>query len=129
MFVLKNENIALLFVLLYTIFVVFYSILVITRKNLIILNLEKIKTFEEIYIFSRSFVKYLINYFLSKKFISLSELIEFEKNFLIEKNKKDKDILERLNENKLPKYISYIPYLNIISLIDINSKNRFHVIN
>jgi len=129
MFVLKNENIALLFVLLYTIFVVFYSILVIRRKNLIVLNLEKIKTFEEIYIFSRSLVKYLINYFLSKKFISLSELIEFEKNFLIEKNKKDKDNLEKLNENKLPKYISYIPYLNIISLIDINSKNRFHVIN
>lgn len=129
MFVFENKNIALLFILAYTIFIVFYSVLVITRQNLIIINLEKIKTIQEIYIFSRSLIKYLKNYFSSKQFLSLNELIESEKKFLAEIDKNDKDVLTKLNENKLPKYIAYIPYLNLISLIDINSKNRFHIIN
>lgn len=130
MFVFLKKDLALLFILIYTIFIVFYSILLITKQQLIILDLKKIKTIYEIYIFIRSLIKYLRNYFSSKKqFQSLIELIKFEENILIEIDKNDKEILEKLNEAKLQKYIAYIPYLNIISLIDINSKNRFHIIN
>lgn len=128
-FVFSKENLWLLLILIYTIFIVFYSILIINRQNLITLNLDKIKTIEEIYIYIKSILKYLSNYFSSKKFASINEIIENEKTILLEIDKTDKEKLIQLKDNKLPKYLAYIPYLNIICLTQINSKNKFHIIN
>lgn len=128
-FIFQNNNLWWLFILLYTIFIVFYSILIITKKNIITLKWEKIKTIEEIYLSTKSIVKYLHNYLTWKKFTGLSEIIDHENHLFIEKNKTNKEYLLSLKENKLPQYIAYIPYLNIISLIDIHSKNKFHIIN
>lgn len=128
-FIAWNGNLWLLLILLYTIFTVFYSILVITKQSLITLKLEKIKTMEEIYIYIRSLFKYLTNYFKWKSFSGIQEWIETEKNIITEENKTDKEYLLTLKDNRLPKYIAYIPYLNIIWFIDINTKNKFHIIN
>lgn len=126
-FVFWYENIGLLFMLFYTIFIVFYSILLISKSSLIQLNLEKFPTAEELYINSICFIKYLGWYFFGKWFIPLQTIKEKQTNIFLDLDKANKDFLETLSEPKISKYIAYIPYINIVSIIDFNSKNKFHV--
>lgn len=129
LFAIWDENLGLLFWLFYLIFIWFYSILIISRQNIISLNLNKVPTFEEIYLYFLSICKYLKNYFLNKKFISINELIKNKKLEIEEEKKQEKEVLKTLKDEKLNSISAYIPYLNIIKLIDINSKNKNHIIN
>lgn len=123
------ENLGLLFWLFYLIFIWFYSILIISKQNIISINLLKFPTFEEIYIYFLSIFEYLKNYFSAKKFVPLNELIKNKKLYIQETEKLEKELLNNLKEEKLPSVLAYIPYLNIIKLIDIKSKNKNHIIN
>ncbi|MDD5769746.1 MAG: hypothetical protein PHE25_02160 [Candidatus Gracilibacteria bacterium] len=129
LFVYLKSNLGLIFVLGYIIFIVYYSILIVIRKSVITFNLNKIKTFEELYILYISLIKYLYNYFSGKTFVNLEDLKNQVKNKIIQKNDIDKQYLSNLKESKLPDFIAYIPIINLISLFDINSKNRFHIVN
>lgn len=129
LFVYLKSNLWLIFVLWYIIFIVYYSILIVIRKSVITFNLNKIKTFEELYILYISLIKYLYNYFSWKTFVNLEDLKNQVKNKIIQKNDIDKQYLSNLKESKLPDFIAYIPIINLISLFDINSKNRFHIVN
>lgn len=128
-FAFWDESLWLLFWLFYLIFIWFYSILLITKQKIISINLEKIPTLQEIYIFVLSFFEYLKNYFSWKKFISLKELNNLKKEELAKKANEEKKALESLEKPIITNALAYIPYINLISLIDINSKNRFHIIN
>ena len=128
-FVYQNDGLWWLLILAYIIFVVFYSVLLITRQNLITIKLDRIKTFEDIYIYTRAMIQYFKNYFWWKKFLLLWDVLQQENTLFIEKNKSDNEFLMTLRDNKLPKYIAYIPVINIITLFDIRSKNQFHIIN
>lgn len=129
LYIIWDYNIVLLLILWYSIFVWFYSILLIAKQNVINIKLDKIPTFEDFYIQILSFIKYLLNYISSKEFVSIKIIIENTKKSLDEKNKNDENILNNFNTNKIANFIAYIPFLNIVSLIDFNSKNRFHIIN
>lgn len=129
LFAIWDENLGLFFWLFYLIFIWFYSILIISRQNIISLNLNKIPTFWEIYLYFLSIYEYLKNYFTNKKFISLNELIKNKKLEIETKEEQEKEVLNNLKEEKLNSFLAYIPYLNIIKLIDIKSKNKNHIIN
>lgn len=123
------ENLWLLFWLFYLIFIWFFAILLITKQNIISINLDKILTFEEIYIYTLSFFDYLKNYFTNKKFVSIKEIILTKKTEILAKSKENKVYLDTLKNPKIKNILAYIPFLNIFSLIDINSKNKNHIIN
>lgn len=123
------ENIGFLLLLWYLIFIWFYSILLIWKQNIISFDVSKIPTLEEIYFYVLAFIKYLKNYFWNKSFTGLQELIKKEKENYNAILQQDKTILEALPDEKLNKIIAYIPYLNVLSLIDMYSKNRNHIIN
>ncbi|MGE4444449.1 MAG: hypothetical protein AB7E37_05670 [Candidatus Altimarinota bacterium] len=123
------ENIGFLLLLGYLIFIGFYSILLIGKQNIISFDVSKIPTLEEIYFYVLAFIKYLKNYFGNKSFTGLQELIKKEKENYNAILQQDKTILEALPDEKLNKIIAYIPYLNVLSLIDMYSKNRNHIIN
>jgi len=129
LFVFWYENVWLLFWLFYLIFIWFYSILLITKQSLISINLDKIPTFNEIYIYFLTIISYLKNYFFSKKFLWFKEVLENTKNFIKQKNEEQKNYLLSLKDSKFNINISYIPYLNLICLFWLNSKNKFHIIN
>ncbi len=128
-FLLWFKNLWILFLLWLIIFLVFYSILLIINKNIISINLDKIPTFEEFIVKSISFFKYLKSYFTNKNFTPIAT---FEKEIIQKntelKNKKTYEVLT-LNEPKLKPYMYYIPYLNLISVIDYNSKYKYHIKN
>lgn len=122
-------NLANLFVLFYAIFTIFLSVLVVINENIFSINLTKIPTFTESKIYLISTFKYLKNYFLWKKFVWFNQIfIECENNILAE-NKEEREYLSTLKEMKLPKYLIYIPYLNLITLLEIKSKYKVHIIN
>lgn len=124
-----HENIWFLLLLWYLIFVWFYSILLIWKQNIISFDASKIPTFEEIYLYSLAFITYLKNYFWNKNFTGLQELIEKERQNYHMILEQDKVFLETLPNEKLNKILAYVPYLNVLTLIDMYSKNRNHIIN
>lgn len=123
------ENLWLLFWLFYLIFIWFYSILLITKQSLLSLNLSKIPTFNEIYIYFLSIINYLKNYFSGKKFVWIKEILKIKQNEIEKTFQENKEKLEKLKDSKINIFLSYIPYLNLICLFQINSKNKFHIIN
>lgn len=129
LYIIWDNNILLFFLLIYTIFIWFYSLLIISKQNILTINLNKTPTFENIYFFSVTFFKYILNYFKSKWFVSIKEMYDNEIKIQNEKKLIDKENMSKLKENKLPNFLSYIPFLNIISLVDFNSKNKTHIIN
>ncbi len=128
-FVWWYENIWFLFLLLYLIFIWFYSLLLIGKQNIISFHLTKVPTFEEGSLLIFAFIQYIKNYFWNGVFLSMKDIIQNKKNNQNTINEQDKTFLESLKDEKINKAIAYIPYVNILSLIDINSKNRNHIIN
>jgi hypothetical protein len=105
------------------------SILIISNENLLNFNLSKILTFEELRIYLISSFIYLKKYFSGDKFKNLNEIIN---EVYEEKKKKDleeKEILKEKKDIKLPRYLIYIPYINLITLFEIKSKYKNHIIN
>lgn len=123
------ENLWLLFWLFYLIFIWFYSILLIKKQSLLSLNLSKIPTFNEIYIYFLSIINYLKNYFSAKKFVWIKEILKIKQDEIEKTFQENKEKLEKLKDSKINIFLSYIPYLNLICLFQINSKNKFHIIN
>ncbi len=127
-FLFSFENIWFLFWLIYLIFVWFYSIMIITKKEVINFKLEKIKTFEELYILFLATIKYIKNYF-TNNFKNFSIVLDEVLNKFNENKLKDKEMLSSLENWKIKKFLYFIPIINLISFIDINSKNKFWVEN
>lgn len=127
-FVYSYENLGLIFILIYTIFVVFYSVLLVSKNNLISLNLEKVPTVEDLYTNTIAMCRYLKNYFSGKEFQSLTTLISEQKSNFIQTENENKILLETYTHGKLPKYLYYIPFVNILGLVDIRSHYQFHVV-
>ncbi|MBW7954939.1 hypothetical protein H3C61_03945 [Candidatus Gracilibacteria bacterium] len=127
-FLFSFENIGFLFLLIYFIFIGFYSVMIITKKEVINFKLEKIKTFKELYILFLTTIKYIKNYF-TNNFKIFQIILDETLNKFNENKLKDKEMLSSLEDGKIKKIFYYIPIINLISFIDINSKNKFHVEN
>ncbi len=130
LYIFWNPNLANLLLLFYIIFIVFISINLFIKNEVINISANKIPNVYEILIYVKTFKVYIWNYFSSKKdFLEFEELlkqIQAKENKAQElENKK----LDKLKQFKLPKYIIYTPILNLICLFDINSKQKFHIIN
>lgn len=123
------ENIWFLFLLMYLIFIGFYALLLIGKQNIISFDFGKIPTIEECAFSLIAFIKYIKNYFWNNPFVAIKDIIKNEKIIQNTIFEKDKELLASLKEEKFNKIMAYIPYLNILTLIDIHTKNRNHIIN
>lgn len=128
-FIFWYENIWFLLWLIYLIFLWFYAILIIVKSSVISFKLEKILTFREMYIYTLSFISYVKNYFKANSFIEFKIILQEKINMLDQLDKQNKIYLSSLKDPKIKNTISYIPVLNLISIYDLNSKNKNHIKN
>jgi len=122
-------NLATLFILIYIISITFIWINLFSRNELISIKVPTILSPNNIYLSFKILIKYLINYFSNKDFKSYQSIkvdymkdINDEKQNDIEKLKLKKDI-------KIPKFLIYIPFINLIFLFIKDTKYSFHIIN
>lgn len=121
------DNVLLLVLLAYIIFVAFYAILLISG-TVINLKLDFFPTVGELYYKINGFFIYLKNNIQKKDFLSLNETsIKFYQD---RKNYFEKIDNKLWNyKNKLNPIFYYIPFLNIIWIIDLKTKYKNHIIN
>ncbi len=130
LYIFGNPNLTNLLLLIYIIFIVFSWVNLFTQDKVINLNLEKLPTPTEKLNYLKAFTTYLWNYFKSsnkfENFDTIHKKIKSKnnKNYL----KIEKELQEKSNF-KLTNYLIYIPVLNLISLFDINTKQKKHIIN
>jgi len=130
LYVSGNENMANLLFLVYIIFVVFYLIYIFIQDEIIHINLDFIPDFDKIPVLLSSFKIYLKNYFKnSKEFMNFSKILAFE----LQKQKQEEISLQKelsqKQDFKLNKYLAYIPVINLITLFNLNTKQKTHIIN
>jgi|GEM_PF-1215617 len=126
---ISHPNLAQIFLLVYFIFIAFFGLLMIMSKQILDFSLKKIPTVQDMYVYIRTTLIYISNYFGKKDFISFSEVLENTKQTIVTESLGRKNIVSSLREPSLPVQIAYIPYINLIGMIDRNSQNRFHIIN
>ncbi len=130
LYVFWNNNLANFLLLIYIIFMVYSSINIFVRNEVINIKLDKFPFPREILNYLKVSFVYLYNYINSKK-----EFRDFEslfKNFSDAENKRSQvelKFLKSLENFKLNKYLVYIPLINFISLFNLNSKQKNHIIN
>jgi len=126
---MTHPNLAQLILLAYFIFIAFFGLLMIVQKQILDFSLAKIPTMQTIYIYFLAVLSYVGNYFTKKDFIPYTQVIENTKHTFVTKQTQRKSFVVSLRDPSLPVQISYIPYINLVGLIDYNSQNRFHIIN
>jgi len=128
-YIFGYSNVSLLLSLFYIIFAVFSSINIIANETLIWINLSFIPNPEQKITLIKSYFKYLVNYFWKKEFLWINAI----KDTQFEKRKQEEifnaKILEEKKDVKFPKFLIYIPIINLFTLKFLNSKQRFHIIN
>lgn len=129
LWVYGHNNLANLIALLYTIWAVFVGINMFAANKLSIINLEKIPTMKELSYMVKSLYRYIKNYFWEEEFTSLKNIVEEKiKNDII-KEQKEIEILEKKKGIKIPTFLMYIPYINLIFLFIKDTKYVYHIRN
>ena len=129
LFVFSSYNLGLLFSLAYIVFVVFSCTVLISKDELIKINIDKIPTPEDKIVIQQSLLSYLWKYFWKKDFIELKKIIETKKQERILAEKKDTEIFWKLTDVSLPKKLIYIPFLVLIYIPQLKSKQNLHIKN
>ena len=125
-----KAGLATLLFLLYIIYVVYTAMTLYAKWEIKIPKLEKLWSFEELYIRAKAFCQYIYNYTSRDK-----RFREYELYYKIEKAaqaKQAKLILKDLLPRKslpFPKAILYIPFINIVWVFFLDTRYRTHIIN
>lgn len=130
LYIYWNQNLATLFVLFYIIFFVFTNISLYIKDEIININLDKIPNFEQILKYLKASKIYLWNYVKSNKdFPNMSQIISnLDKKNKLENEKIEKE-LKTKNNFRLSENIIYLPIINYITLFNLNTKQKKHIIN
>jgi len=126
---ITHPNLAQIFLLAYFIFIAFFGLLMVTQKQILDFSLKKIPTMQDIYVFIRGTLIYIGNYFRKKAFLPFSQVLTETTQAIVTESAERKNITSALRDPSLPIQIAYIPYINLAGVFDMNSQNRFHVIN
>lgn len=127
--VLWYGNLVSFLFLWYIIGAVFLSLYLFTQEKIFIINTSKIPTVSELYLHLKAIFKYLYTYFSKSHFVPYGEIFISEKE--IEKNTKTllKEELKDKKSGKIPFFLYYIPFVNLVWLVDLWSKYKYHVQN
>jgi hypothetical protein len=100
-----------------------------SRNEIISFNLSKIPTFKELSYIVKSLGGYISNYFWDKEFISLNKIIKKKIDTDLQIEKKELLDLKEKKECRIPSFLIYIPYINLIFLFIKNTRYSFHIRN
>lgn len=128
-FMTGYEDIGYLLLLGYFIFIWFYALLIIIKENILTFWVQKVPSFEMIYLYTKTFFQYIKRYFSERKFVWFQTLFEEQKHIFLDKQAQRMLLSQEQRDSKLPFFLIYIPYINLISIYDIKSKYKFHIIN
>lgn len=129
LYIFWDINLSNLLMLVYTIYVVFIWINIFIKDEIININFSKIPSFNELPIFIKWLKIYLFNYFKDKDFDNFNKITDnLKQEYIIEEQEELKK-LETLKETKIPKFLIYVPILNLIFLFIRNTKYKYHIIN
>jgi hypothetical protein len=129
LYIYSHYNLGNLLALFYTIFIVFAWVSMFAKNQIIHINLQNVPTIKELSYIVRSLWKYISNYFWNKKFVSLNEIVKKKIADDIQLEKKELQELEKKKESRIPSFLIYIPYINLIFLFIRNTKYQFHIRN
>lgn len=127
--ILWYGNLVSFLFLWYLIGAVFLSLYLFTQEKIFIIHTSKIPSIWEIYVHMKAVLKYFHTYFSKTNFIPYKDLFETQKE--IEKSTKIhlEESIKDKKTGKIPFFLYYIPFINLIWLIDISSKYKYHVQN
>ena len=124
-----NPNLANLFLLVYIIFVVFIWINLFAREQLIQIKLPEVFSPKNIYIYIRTIFVYMKNYFSEKNFLAYAKTLEWQKQHIMEISQTDAKNLSEKKEMRFPKFLVYVPIINLVFLFIRNTKYTQHITN
>ncbi len=129
-FIFGNNSLATIILLLYLIFIAFSAITLFINNETINIYINKNLSFKNLWIFIKTLKEYLKNYFSKakefKNFSIIFKEIEIQTN---KTEQQEEKILQNKSNFKLPNKIIYIPILNFISIFNLDSKEKYHIIN
>lgn len=115
--------------LFYTIYSVFSSTRLIWSGEISTPNLDMIPWAEEKYILQKSIFTYIKQSLKKSEFKSFSEIKELHTLARYEQEKANLEMLTKLPISKIPSYIFYIPFLNLIGIFLLSTREKFHIKN
>lgn len=125
-----RNNIATLLFLAYIIYVTFTAVKLFVDDHIKIVNLEKFWSFEESYVRVKAFVLYIYNY--SSRDHRFREYALYLKIERARVTKQAKLMLKTLLPRKslpFPKWILYIPFINMVGVFFLDTRYKTHIIN
>ena len=125
-----REDAAWILLLIYIIYVVFTAFKLYMQDEILVLNLEKVWSFEELYIRFKAFILYIYNYSKRDHRYREYELyLKIEKASVVKQNKLMLKSLLPKKSLPFPKWILYIPFINLVWLFFLDTKYKTHIIN
>jgi len=122
-------NLATLFSLAYIVIITFIWINLFTRDEIININLPESFSPSKLYIETKSLINYIWNYFNKDEFKNFKSIKKEITEYIEKVEIENEDILKNKEVLKLPKFLIYIPIINLIFLFFRNTKYSFHIIN
>lgn len=129
LYIFSYWNLANLLSLIYIVLITFIWIHLFTRNELISIKLPNYFSPENAYAWLISIIIYLKNYFNNNDFKEFKTISKNNYVQLIEQENKNEIKLSKNKDFKLPKFLIYIPIINLIFLFFKNTKYSFHIIN
>ncbi len=129
LYIFWHENLANLTSLIYIILITFVWVNLFTRNELIQIKLPSFFSPERLYLTIKSIKIYLTKYFKDDNFSQFSILIEKKSEEYKKEELENQKKINLKKEIKLPKFLIYIPFINLIFIFFKDSKYRFHIIN
>ena len=125
-----HYNLSNLILLFYSIYVVFIWINLFVQNNIININLSKLPTINKLNILIKSTLTYLKNYFKeNSKFKNFNNILnEKTNNYKLEEENETQE-LQKLKNTKLPKFLIYIPFINLVFLFSRKTAQKNHIAN
>ncbi|MFA5917034.1 MAG: hypothetical protein WC850_02230 [Candidatus Gracilibacteria bacterium] len=124
----SNPTLAGFLVLFYIIIVAFISVVLVTKNNFIFIYINHLNKIENLEVYLKTFTEYFKNY-TKTHFVPFTELLATNKAKELAKTTEEEALLKTKNDTKLPKFLIYIPIINLIYLFSLDTKYRFHIIN
>ncbi len=118
-----------LLLLIWVIWIVFFSIQVIIKGELMSIDLSRIPTFAELYEMLICGGVYMKTYLSWKDFKNWKDLVSERWQQKLEKESEERNEIKKEKEMKLPHWLIYIPILNFITLFNLSSQKKIHIVN
>jgi len=129
LYIFSYSNLANLFSLAYIILVTFIWINLFTREELISIKLPEVFSPNKAYIYLITIKDYLVNYFDKDEFKWFDKILNQNIENKNKQEKVDEDFLSKQKDFKLPKFLIYIPIINLIFIFYKGSKYSYHIVN